>query len=343
MLRTFAPQIDNTMMDHLIEGFPAQLEEALAIGRAARLRPLSGPVRHILATGLGGSGIGADFVAAFIQDECKLPFLVRKGYHIPAFAGPETLAIASSYSGQTEETLMAYDQLSRQGARIICITSGGQLLQKAQADDVDCIALPGGYPSPRACLGYSLTAQLALLHRLGLTGEAPLRSIASSIALLQRESESIRTEARAVAHELVGKTAVIYTEDRLEPVAVRLRQQLNENSKVLCWHHVIPEMNHNELVGWRDRRDDLAVVYLRTDREYSRNTLRMKINQEIIGDLTPTILNLRAKGETLVEQAIYLVHLGDWISWYLAQARGQDALEINVIDHLKRELGKVPR
>jgi len=329
-------------MDQLIAGFADQLEEALQIGRGAQVRPLDRPVTHVYVAGLGGSGIGADFVSAFIQDECKLPFLVRKGYHVPEFVGPSTLAIASSYSGNTEETLLSYELMKEKGARIICIASGGKLIAKAQADGMDYVQLPANSPSPRACLGYSLTVQLCLLQKLGLISDRTIRGIASSIDLIRQETADIKVQAEALAGQLHGKTPVIYIEDRLEPVAVRLRQQINENSKALCWHHVVPEMNHNELVGWRESRPDLAVLYFRTMADYSRNALRMDINQRIIGEYTPSILNVYAKGENDVERALYLVHLGDWISWYLAGLRGMDALEVKVIDYLKGELGKVP-
>jgi glucose/mannose-6-phosphate isomerase len=127
----------------------------------------------------------------------------------------------------------------------------------------------------------------------------------------------------------------------MEPVAVRLRQQINENSKALCWHHVVPEMNHNELVGWTEKNENLAVLYLRNDDDYSRNVVRMDINKKIIGQYAGDIIEVYSKGESLAEKALYLVHLGDWISWYLAELRGVDALEVNVIDFLKGELAKV--
>jgi len=127
----------------------------------------------------------------------------------------------------------------------------------------------------------------------------------------------------------------------MEAVAVRLRQQLNENSKILCWHHVVPEMNHNELVGWRKENNDLAVIYLRNDDDYQRNQVRININKEIISSYTNTIIEIDSKGASLIERAIYLVHLSDWISFHLATLRGVDPVEIKVIDYLKGELGKV--
>ena len=328
-------------MDQLIAKFMDQLEEAVEIGRNAVIRPSAHDIHHIYVAGLGGSGIGADFVAAFIQKTCKVPFIVKKGYSVPAYVGPNTLAIASSYSGNTEETLISYDQMKSTGARIICVASGGKIIERAKADRNDYVQVPANWPSPRACLGYSLTVQLWILHHLGFITDQPIREIQSSITLLRKESDNIHAEAKKIAERLHHHIPVIYTEDRMEPVAVRMRQQINENSKALCWHHVVPEMNHNELVGWTEKNPGLAVVYLRNDDDYSRNSLRMDINKTIISKYAGDIIEVHSKGDNMIERALYLVHLGDWVSWYLAQLRGVDALEVNVIDFLKGELGKV--
>ena len=328
-------------MDQLISRFMEQLEEAVEIGRNLSLKPIDRDTTNIYVAGLGGSGIGADFVSSFIQQECKVPFIVKKGYSVPAFVGSNTLAIASSYSGNTEETLISYDQMKNSGAQIICIASGGKLIEKATQDSFDYIKLPSHWPSPRACLGYSLTVQLFILHQLGFISEQPIKDLKSSIELLRKESADIKLKAEAIAGRLHKHIPVIYIEDRMEPVAVRLRQQINENSKALCWHHVVPEMNHNELVGWREKNESLVVLYLRNDDDFERNKVRMEINKGIIGKYVHDIIDVHSKGNNMIERSLYLVHLGDWISWYLSQLRGMDALEVNVIDYLKGELAKV--
>jgi len=328
-------------MNQLIERFMDQLEEGLEIGRQAKIQPAAANISNIYVAGLGGSGIGADFVSSFIQDECKLPFLVRKGYHVPAFVGPNTLAIASSYSGNTEETLISYDQIKKQGARLICVASGGKIIEKAKADGHDYVQVPSNWPSPRACLGFSVAAQLWTLHHLGYISDRTIKQLSSAVTLLRAEEANIKVYAQQIAKQLFHKIPVIYIEDRMEPVAVRLRQQINENSKALCWHHVIPEMNHNELVGWTEKNENLTVVYLRNDDDYSRNAVRMDINKKIIGQYAGEIIEVFSKGSNVVEKSMYLVHLGDWISWYLSELRGVDALEVNVIDYLKGELAKV--
>lgn len=329
------------MMMSLVDRFPAQLQEALEIGAAATIRPHDKTINKIYLAGLGGSGIGGDFTAEFVAHECKVPYLVGKGYDIPAFIDEHTLFIASSYSGNTEETLSAYEQAKSTGAKIVVVSSGGKLIQYAQERDLDYIQVPGDWPSPRACLGFSFVQQLFILSKLGMIGTDQIDQIRSSINLLKFDQDDIKVEAERIAKLLYGKLPIIYTTDRMESVAVRFRQQINENSKMLCWHHVIPEMNHNELVGWRDKNDLLAVVYFRNKDDHKRNATRIDINKEIISKYAAPVIEIWSKGTSLVERSMYLVHLGDYISCYLADMRGMDSIEVDVIDYLKGELAKM--
>ena len=328
-------------MDQLIARFTDQLEEAIEIGQNASIRPLDSDISHVYVAGLGGSGIGADFVANFIREECKVPYLVGKGYHIPAYIGPDSLCVVSSYSGNTEETLMSFEQMLKTGARIICIASGGKIIEKAKELNLDYVRVADNWPSPRACLGYSVVAQLYMLQKLGLISGNATGQVKSSIDLIKAETDDIKTKAAKIAGFLHGKLPIIYGTDLLTPVLVRFRQQINENAKALCWHHEIPEMNHNELVGWRDKNNDLAVVILRSKLDFARNQTRIDINKEIISNYTDTIIEVYAKGDSHIEQSLYLVHIVDWISWYLSDLRGMDSIEVKVIDFLKGELAKV--
>jgi glucose/mannose-6-phosphate isomerase len=307
------------MMDQLISRFIEQLEEAVEIGQGADIKPLSKPVQHVYVTGMGGSGIGADFVASFVYDECNVPYLVGKGYEVPGYIGPDSLVIASSYSGNTEETLTQFEAIQKTGARTICIASGGKLIEEAERLGLDTVRVPDNWPSPRACLGYSTVAQLSILQKLGLISDTAIKEVRKAIDLLKKEQSDIKVRAEKIATMMLKKTPVIYVTDRFTPVAVRLRQQINENAKALCWHNIVPEMNHNELVGWRDKRDDLAVLWLRSRNDLPRNQIRIDINKEIISNYSGTTMEVYAKGDSLIQQSLYHVHLGDWISWYLSQ------------------------
>lgn len=327
-------------MDKMIGRFTAQIQEAIEIGRNASLAPTSVEVKNIYIVGMGGSGIGGDFVAQMIRSSCQVPFISGKDYSIPAYIDRHTLAIISSYSGNTEESLIALEQIEKRGARIICISSGGKLLDHAREKGYDFIQVPSGWSSPRACLGYSVIQQLYILEKLGLISKLFEDELIASTELINNLSDEIKSTAKSVAELIHKKTAVIYSTSRTEPAAIRLRQQLNENAKDLCWHHVVPEMNHNELVGWKKRREDLTVVVLRNEDDFNKNQQRMNIMQEVIKPLCHEYIELYSKGDSAIEKLLYFVHLGDWISWYLANLREMDTIEIDVIDYLKEKLGR---
>ncbi len=328
-------------MDKLIEKFPAQLQEGLEIGDRATINIHDNSIQNIVILGMGASGIGGDFIREFVKSECKVPVIVSKGYTAPAFVSINTLVIVSSYSGNTEETLNAYEGVRDSGAKIVCISSGGKLIDIAKENSHDYIQLPSGWTSPRACLGFSIIEQLYVLTKLGLISGKSLDSIRISIDKIKFNTDEIQAIAKKVANSLVGKIPIIYTTDRMEAVAVRYRQQLNENAKSLAWTGVIPEMNHNELEAWRNKNGSLAVLYLRFKDELPRNKVRIEINKKIISAYCDTILEVEAKGNTLVEQSMYLVHVGDWISYYLSQLYNRDSIEIKAIDYLKSELAKI--
>ena len=328
-------------MDNMIARFPDQLAEALQIAETVSLLKHPSPIRTVLVSGLGGSGIGGNFVQDLAGAECQVPIFVNKGYDAPRWANKHTLAICSSYSGNTEETLNVFEQLRATGAKIVCVTSGGKLLELAKQHGLDYVQVPGGWSSPRACLGYSVVAQLAVLRGAKLIGSRIFRQIEAGRKLLVHDQDDIRKRAQKIAFFLADKTPVLYCADTSEAVAVRWRQQINENAKMLCWHHVLPEMNHNELVGWRAVRPDVAAVWLRHRADHERTAVRLNIVKEIVEHLAGASIEVYSKGKTPAENMLYLVHLGDWMSFHLAQARRVDPVEINVIEYLKNELAKI--
>lgn len=327
-------------MKQLIADFPVQLHEALIIGQSYRFTAAKKAFTNVVLTGLGGSGIGGSIIQNFVFDKMKVPFIVNKDYFLPSFINANSLVIVSSYSGNTEETLMAMQQAIKAKATIVCITSGGKVAEIARKKKFDCILVPAGMP-PRACVGYSMIQVLYTLQHFGLIKENFEKDIKASIKLLKDDSKDIQKKAKALATKLNEKTPIIYSAPDFEGVAVRFRQQINENGKMLCWHHVIPEMNHNELVGWKDKDNSRAVVILRTKEDFARTQLRMEINKKVIKKYTSNITELYAKGKSYWEKVFYFIHLTDWVSVDLADMHKQDATEVKVIDFLKGELAKV--
>lgn len=326
-------------MDELIATFPDQIQEALQIGRGADVQ-ISGEIRNVLITGLGGSGIGGTIAAGLLADSLTVPVTVNNDYTIPNWVNKHTLVIANSYSGNTEETLCALDLAIARNAQIVCITSGGKMVEVAVKNDLGLIVIPGGRP-PRSALAYSLVQQLFVLLKAGLAHADFETGLERSVEQLRANATSIQGRAQEIAEQLHGRTTVIYAGSGYEGIAVRLRQQINENAKALCWHHILPEMNHNELVGWAGGSNDYAVVMFRNEDDYNRTQTRMNISKAIFANHCDTVIEVHGKGADKIERSMYLIHLGDWVSEYLAQIKGVDSVEVNVIDYLKGELAKL--
>jgi glucose/mannose-6-phosphate isomerase len=331
------------MMKDLIQRFPAQLKEAVDIALKAKLSPMpptpngeKKTINKVIICGLGGSGIGGTIAKEIVFDEATVPVEVLKTYSLPKYIDEHTLVICSSYSGNTEETLECYSLAQKQKAKIVCITSGGQILEWAKKDGNDFIVVPGGMP-PRSCLGYSITQ---LLHIFSHYHLAPQKTslIATAAEMLIKGQKEIMADAHTIAKKIHNKLPVIYCTALHEGIAIRFRQQLNENAKILCWHHVVPEMNHNELVGWSHTYNDVAVMLFKDKDENPRNKLRMDFCKKVFDKYASEIIEMPSKGENSVEKTLYWIHLGDWISMFLAEERNVDAMDIKVIDNLKQEL-----
>ncbi|MFO0433843.1 MAG: SIS domain-containing protein, partial [Sphingobacteriaceae bacterium] len=231
-------------MKTLVDSFTEQLKRAKEIADKAVISPAKN-IHNIIITGLGGSGIGGTIISELINDSCTVPILVNKDYFLPSFANSNTLLIVSSYSGNTEETLQVMNEAIAKKVQIVCVTSGGKVLELAKQHQFEFIEIPGGNP-PRSCIGYSLVQLIKILIAKGFAPASLMTDLENSIQLLQEEKASIKVNAMTIAKKLSGQIAVIYSLGSCEGVSVRFRQQINENSKALCWHHVFPEMNHNE-------------------------------------------------------------------------------------------------
>jgi glucose/mannose-6-phosphate isomerase len=327
-------------MKKLVQDFSIQLQEALIIGKNHRFRASGNDFNQVVVTGLGGSGIGGSIVQNYVFDKLKKPFIVNKGYFLPASVNSKSLVIVCSYSGNTEETVMTMQQAIKKRATIVCITSGGTIAEMANKKKKDCILVPAGMP-PRSCLGYSLIQILYTLAHFELLDYRFEREIKAAIKQMKAEEAATQKKAMNIARKISDKLPIIYAADNFEGVAIRFRQQLNENGKMLAWHAVIPEMNHNELVGWRNDAQDKAVIILRNHDDFDRVQLRMEINKKIIRKYTSNIIEIYSEGKSYWEKAFYLIHLTDWVSVFLADLRSMDATEVKVIDFLKKSLAKV--
>jgi glucose/mannose-6-phosphate isomerase len=323
-------------MNDLILKFPKQLEEAVEIAKKSKLAAPANPIQKIIVCGLGGSGIGGTIMKETLQNGIKVSIEVIKSYTLPGYVDKNTLVICSSYSGDTEETLESFSLAHKQGAHIVCVTSGGKLLEQANKNGISVIVIPSGM-QPRACLGYSLTQLFHIMEFYGFATSCT-EEIITSVKLLRDNQPSLMKAALRMAEILVDKTPVIYSTSLHEGVAVRFRQQLNENAKILCWHHVIPEMNHNELVGWSHEYADLAVLIFKDEHEHPRNELRIDLCKKLFEKFAPVVIEIPSKGVNAIEKKLYWIHFADWVSFYLSEKRNVDATEVKVIEQLKQDL-----
>jgi len=326
-------------MKQLIENFPAQIHEAVRIAKKAKINFHSNTFTQVVVSGLGGSGIGGSIVQEYVFDKLAIPFSVNKGYTIPKSVNANTLFIACSYSGNTEETLQAVALAKQVKATIVCVTSGGELAKFAKLNKYPLIEIPGGMP-PRACLGYSLIQLLYILKYAKLIKPTFEAEILSGVKLLEKETKAIQKSALTIASKLVDKEMAIYTTSGREGLVIRFRQQLNENSKVLGWTNVIPEMTHNEIVGWKKEHSSLAVVYCYHKEDNPKNLQRLQLLKKVVKKYNSNSSDIIIKGGNYWEQAFYFIHFTDWVSLYLSELNHNDPVEVKVIDFLKSEMTK---
>ncbi|MGB0402508.1 MAG: bifunctional phosphoglucose/phosphomannose isomerase [Salibacteraceae bacterium] len=327
-------------MRELVDSLPNQIEEAIQIANNAVLKANSVQILNVCISGLGGSGIGGTIVSQLTANEAKIPVVVNKDYSIPAFIGENTLFIASSYSGNTEETLAALKLAETKGAVIACVTSGGELLSRAKEKNYTLIEIPGGYP-PRAAFGYSSIQLFKLFTHFGIISSKFMDDLTKVPAHLISNKEDVLGKAKDLTDKFLNIIPIIYSDAMFEGIGVRFRQQLNENSKMLAWHHVLPEMNHNELVGWAPKYESTSVVILRNDHDNYRTQKRMDITKDISCKSTSSVTEIWSNGSNVLEKAYYLVYFGDWVSVLLAEKQGIDAVEVDVITGLKNALAKI--
>jgi len=324
-------------MNDYINDFTNHLTDALLIGESSLQKKTNKSFSNILICGLGGSGIGGTIVKDLISKDVSIPIETSKGYDIPGFVNENTLVIACSYSGNTEETLSALNKCLEKNAEVAIVCSGGKLKDLALEKDLNHIIIPGGHP-PRAMFGYGFTQLFFVLNNYGIINDSFKVDFKKAISLINSEQQNITTKALAVAKKVQNTIPIIYVASGFEGVAVRFRQQLNENSKMLGWHNVIPEMNHNELLGWRTNVENTSVIYLRNESDYYRNKKRIDINKSVIEKYTSNISEIWSLGDSSIERSLYLINVGDWISWYLSELNDVDAIEIDVINYLKNSL-----
>jgi len=295
---------------------------------------------------MGGSAIGGDLAAALLADELKVPMSVHRDYGLPAYVGRDSLVIASSYSGNTEETLSSFGEAQRRGARVLVLTTGGRIAELARAAKYPVIAF--SYTAqPRAALGYSLGLVLGALVRLGFVRDlsADVDAALVDVAKLEeRVHEGARTnDAKKLAIELYGRVIFAFGAGVMGVMARRVKGQWNENAKNWAAFDVMSELNHNAVVGFTHpqiARDALTVLLLRSDRDNPRHKLRFDVTRELLDRASIPHKTLQFSGSNMLSEVLQLTLFTDYVSFYLALLNGADPTPVKSIDYLKDRLAK---
>jgi glucose/mannose-6-phosphate isomerase len=302
----------------------------------------------VVLSGMGGSAIAGDIIRSYLSDEIKIPFLVQRHYCLPEFVGKNTMVICSSYSGNTEETLSAYEDALSKRAKLIVMTTGGKLGARAGADKVPGVKIPAGLP-PRAALGYSFAPLLTLISRLGLC-ESPENDIRQAAAAMRDRLELYMAESKgnaplALAKKIHGSIPVIYAgQDHLDAVAWRFKGQICENAGCLAFVNVFPEFNHNELVGWDELYGldkKLTIIILRDNDDHPRIKARMNIVSQYLEANGRQVVNIQLENGKGLAKIFLWIQYVDFVSYYLALLNGVDPTPVKAIDYLKGKLSEI--
>ena len=343
-IKSFA-KLDPRNMLGEIDNLPGQLLSAWELGQNQPL-PGSHGINHILISGMGGSAIGADLLAAYIAPVCQIPVIIHRDYGLPAWAhGPQTLVIASSHSGNTEETLTAFAAAVQAGCRLLVVCTGGELEQRAIAQHLPVwkFAHAG---QPRAAVGFSFGLLLAAIARMGLIPD-PEKELFEALAGMRSQQETLRASvpvaqnpAKRMAGQLVGRWVNVYGSGILAPVARRWKDQLNEIAKAGAGFEFLPEADHNALAGLENPAIlmQTMTLFLSAPSDAPRLHLRTDLTRQgfLIAGLNSDVYD--ANGESRLAHLWTALHFGDYMAYFLAMAYGMDPTPVEALQNLKSAL-----
>lgn len=304
------------------------------------------PYANIVYAGMGGSALAA--LLSGLWPGYKVPFEISRQYTIPEYVDKDTLFVASSYSGNTEETLSAIKAAEKKGAHIVVIAGGGKLVEIANDKGYHCIILPKA-EQPRYAVFYNLKAIVQLLAKADMfidnTTEVELAKTAgfltNHIVDFLPDVPTVRNPAKKLAQELMGKSIVVYAGEFLAPAAYKWKISFNENAKNVAWMGTYPEFNHNEFIGWSSHpiQKPYAVVDLRSSFEHPRVQKRFELSAKLLSGKRPSPHVVQAVGQTHLEQLLWTVLMGDFTSIYLGLLNGLNPAPVELVEKFKRELG----
>ena len=344
-------RIDSQNMLAEIDGLPDQLTSAWALGQTLPdpgRGMVPAQIRQVVITGMGGSAIGADLLAAYISPLCKIPVVVHRDYGLPAWAGGgETLVIASSHSGNTEETLDAFETALNNGCRMVSVCTGGELAQRAAQKEIVCWQFPHK-GQPRAAVGFSFGLLLAMFHRLGMIPDQEAE-VEIAVAEMKKQQASliasvpvVHNPAKRYAGQLIGRWVSVYGAGILSPVARRWKGQINELAKAGANFEYLPEADHNAFAALINPPDLLMprtmTMFLRCASDHPRNSLRLDFTRQGFMHEGLNTDVYEARGDPPLSQMWTALHFGDYLGFYLAIAYQADPTPVDALQNLKAAL-----
>ena len=342
--------LDKRNMLRLINELPEQCETALGIGRSFVIEPLETKPSVVFITGVGNSGIAGDMALAILSEELDVPIVSSHGSHIPRYVGEDALVLVVDYSGKSQSTLRNYTEAQQHGSKVICITSGGKLMEAAAKDGTRIIKIPPGQPA-RSAIGYLFVPLLAVIEKCGLTSGL-LEKLSNAIKLLKNVREALRFDnpiarniAKQMAQTLAEKLVVVYgASDYRSSVANRWKNQINANSKAVAYASTFPDAAENEISGWEmaeSQLKEVALVYLKDPLDKTETSSLMGISIELLNKFSVSEISLM--GNTTLEKLFYGIYLGDYVSCYLALLREVDPTATEFLSYIEsRMAGDTP-
>jgi len=301
-------------------------------------------IENIVIVGMGGSAISGDIINNLLRDELSIPITVIRGYTLPQWVDDKSLIILSSYSGNTEETLSVYDYSKARSSMLISVTTGGVLQEKSNKDEVLSISMPIGF-QPRAALGLSLTSLMMIFSKLNLIDSSTIDNFLSSSKELTLYFDDFCKEgqyAYGVAQQISDGVLSIYgTESGTDVVASRFRAQIAGNSKIISSHHILPELDHNEIEGWNNQQfkgQKTNIIWLQDHHDHERIKKRVQVTSDLLSEIGINNIFISCDGDSFISRQLKLILLTDMISYYLAIINGVDPIPVNRIMDLKEKL-----
>ena len=340
-------EIDKSHMLDKIAQFPSQIREAVELGKTIQIEKIF-KIDNIIITGMGASGLAGDIIQRLYRDRVDVPILINREYDLPKWTKKDTLTIFMSYSGNTEETLAAFKHASQKKCKIISISSGGKLQDFSEKRGLPHIKIPSGF-QPREAIGYFVIILLSIFHYTGLLKNSLDSDIEETIEILtdfiEKNNKSIPQEdnlSKQISSKIAGTIPQIYGWGIYSPISIRWRTQFNENSKIIACDSIVPESNHNDIVGWsmdpNTSKRFTCILFRDKSEESIYMTTRLDFMKNLFEETAANVIEIQPVGKSRLTKMMYSLCLGDFISCYLAVSRNIDPTPVDAIKELKSQL-----